>query len=126
MDTLIPSQKLAVSKVSYVCTLLETAGSMTTALPNTVLHANYLNVLQAALLIILHGSCSLLHTDKHTMQQEIFYYRPQNCSYSPSCYLACCWFCVTQFIWHTATDVYVKQVFSRINYILPVFLGQRW
>lgn len=48
MDTLIQSQKLAVNKITGVCTLLERAGSVITALPNNILHAHHLNLLQAA------------------------------------------------------------------------------
>lgn len=48
MDTLIQSQKLAVSKITWLCTSLKTSGSIITALPNNILHANYLNLLQAA------------------------------------------------------------------------------
>lgn len=65
MDTLIQSQKLAVNKITGVCTLLERAGSIITALPNNILNAHHQSITGSTAIILMRIVCCYTQTTHH-------------------------------------------------------------
>lgn len=85
----IPSHKLAVSKITYMCIWLETAGSVITANYMLITWLYYSNYFTCKLLIV-------AHQQQHILQQEIFSYRQQLVTH------LCTWQ-AADFVWHRSS-----------------------